>query len=95
VAGAIADLMPGARVVDSAEATAQSAHRLLAGTDALSCSNTRGRLHCYVSDNPQRFREIGGRFLGQPLREVTWVTPEQFFHEESHQLHNGVHARGG
>jgi glutamate racemase len=82
VGDAIAELMPNARVVDSADATARQAREMLAGQHALSSAAGRGKLRCYVSDNPQRFREIGGRFLGHPIRDVTWVTPEQFFSEE-------------
>ena len=81
VAGAVAELMPTATLVDSADATARAARDLLIREDALSSSTAGSRLHCYVSDNPQRFREVGGRFLGRPIRDVTWVTPEQFFHE--------------
>lgn len=81
VGDAIAEMMPAARVVDSADATARRACRLLGELDALASFEERGRLHCYVSDNPQRFREIGGRFLGRPIRDVTWVTPEQFFND--------------
>ena len=78
---AVAKLMPDAQVVDSADATARQARQMLAEADALSGVSGKGRLRCYVSDNPQRFREIGGRFLGHPIRDVTWVTPEQFFNE--------------
>ncbi|HOA75498.1 MAG TPA: glutamate racemase [Phycisphaerae bacterium] len=85
VAPAVADLMPAATVVDSADATAAAARTLLTEMNALTTRTGHGKLHCYVSDNPQRFREVGGRFLGQPIREVTWVSPEQFFHE--HTLH--------
>jgi glutamate racemase len=85
VAAAVGDLMPSCEVVDSADATAIAARAMLAEMDALSPHAGQGKLHCYVSDNPQRFREVGGRFLGQPIREVTWVSPEQFFHE--HTLH--------
>ncbi len=77
--------MPDSTVVDSADATARAVRGLLEDRDALSASRTRGRLRCYVSDNPQRFREVGGRFLGTPIRDVTWVTPEQFFHEPALQ----------
>lgn len=87
VGGAIAELMPDARVVDSADATARAARQMLSEQSALSSEPGRGRLRCYVSDNPQRFREVGGRFLGQPIRDVTWVTPEQFFNESL--LHAG------
>lgn len=82
VGGVIAELMPDARVVDSADATARQVRSVLGDLSALSGAPGRGRLRCYVSDNPQRFREIGGRFLGHPIRDVAWVTPEQFFNEE-------------
>ena len=79
VAEAVQKLMPQAHVVDSADATARTVKKLLTQQDALSPDHQAGRLRCYVSDNPQRFREVGGRFLGRPIRDVTWVTPEQFF----------------
>lgn len=85
VAAAVADLIPTAGVVDSADAVAMVARQTLTEANALSSRNDAGRLHCYVSDNPQRFREVGGRFLGRPIREVTWVSPEQFFHEHTLQ----------
>lgn len=84
VTEAIADLIPGAAIVDSADATARQVRQFLLSEDALSGSRVSGRLRCYVSDNPQRFREVGARFLGPAyggIRDVTWVTPEQFFNE--------------
>lgn len=81
VQSAVSGLMPDAQVVDSAASTARAVHRLLAADDALSSSSVRGRLRCYVSDNPQRFREVGSRFLGESICNVTWISPEQFFHE--------------
>lgn len=83
VAEAVAKLMPASRIVDSADATARAAKQLLTAMDALSTSRDPGRLRCYVSDNPQRFREVGGRFLGQPICEVAWISSEQFFHEDA------------
>jgi glutamate racemase len=89
VASAITERMPGATIVDSAEATARRVKQLLGTENALSDRLAGGRLRCYVSDNPLRFREIGGRFLGTSggLREVIWVTPEQFF--ENSMVHAG------
>lgn len=78
---AVSGLMPDAQIIDSAASTARAVHRRLADDDALSSSSARGRLRCYVSDNPQRFREVGGRFLGEPIRNVTLISPEHFFHE--------------
>lgn len=77
---AIAEVMgPDVRLVDSGEQTARVvAERLTAG-DALTDKTGPGGLYCYVSDNPQRFRELGQRFLDHPVVDVTWISPEQFF----------------
>jgi len=83
---AVDELMPDSVVVDSAHATARRARQLLMREDRLSTSQAVGRLQCYVSDNPARFREVGGRFLGRSLRNVTWISPEQFFNQE--ELHD-------
>ena len=38
-----------------------------------------GSFKCYLSDNPHRFQTVGSRFLGQPITDVVWVSPELFF----------------
>lgn len=93
VAPAIAELMPRAKVVDSAEATAQAAlswleeHDALAGPGAGTSvgvgAGAGADLQCFVSDNPARFGVVGSRFLGRQMRPAIWVTPEQFFNEHS------------
>jgi glutamate racemase len=90
VTEAIRKLMPQVRVVDSADATARAVKAQLADADALSASTQPGRLHCYVSDNPQRFRAVGERFLGYPIRDVTWITPEQFFEQAAPDPENAT-----
>jgi hypothetical protein len=35
-----------------------------------------GKLTCYVTDQGQRFERLAGRFLGQPVGQPVWVTPE-------------------
>lgn len=76
---AIAEFMgPDVTLVDSADATARQVTRCLGVNDALNERSRGGSLSCYVSDNPQRFREIGQRFLGEPIRDVTCVSPEEF-----------------
>jgi glutamate racemase len=69
---------PGIRLLDSGERTAQTVAARLRSGEALADRPTAGRLICYVSDNPQRFRELGQRFLDHPVVDVTWVPPEQF-----------------
>jgi glutamate racemase len=36
----------------------------------------KGRLTCYVTDQGQRFERLATRFLGQPVGQPVWVTPE-------------------
>jgi glutamate racemase len=75
---------PDVEMVDSAEQTAAEVARSLKSRDALSDRKEPGTLSCYVSDNPQRFREIGQRFLSHPIVDVTWVSPEEFLETKTH-----------
>lgn len=68
-------------LVDSAEAVARDVADVL-GREGLAATAGPGGMQCYVSDNPERFRSIGERFLGAALRDVTLVEPEEFFAAE-------------
>jgi glutamate racemase len=77
---AIAEVMgPKVKLVDSGEQTARVVAERLTASDSLTDKAEPGGLYCYVSDNPQRFRELGQRFLDHPVVDVTWISPEQFF----------------
>ena len=79
---AIAAVMgPEVALVDSAEAVADQVVTMIAA-DSASKEQTPGGIQCYVSDNPERFRAVGQRFMGSPLRDVTLVEPEDFFAAE-------------
>lgn len=69
---------PRVRLVDSGRQTAATVVERLTSADMLGASEGGG-LVCYVSDNPQRFRELGQRFLDHSIVDVTWVSPEQFY----------------
>ena len=73
---------PRILLVDSGEQTARAVAAKLKASRALADRSEAGRLSCYVSDNPQRFRELGQRFLDHPVVDVTWLSPEQFFAHE-------------
>lgn len=68
-------------IVDSAASTAARAAMLLKNMPAAfqpadSTSNDcviSGSLQFYVTDSPERFQQLGGMFLGQPVRDVTLV----------------------
>lgn len=74
---------PDTVLVDSAEQTAATVARALADRELLRDRQEPGVLTCFVSDNPQRFREIGQRFLGHPIVDVTWVSMEEFLGAET------------
>jgi glutamate racemase len=66
-------LGPGVRLVDSAETLASAAASLLATTGLLRETAGAGRLEFFLSDLPWTFKEIGARFLGRPIDDVSTV----------------------
>jgi glutamate racemase len=69
-----AALAPAIRVIDSAEATASQAARMLGGHSALS-RNPAQRCHCrfFATDSVTKFQRLGARFLGSAIHEVELV----------------------
>lgn len=65
-------------VVDSGREAAACVRDLLEAEGALSDTSSIGSMHCFVSDNPARFRRIGSRFLLRDLESVEFVEPEQY-----------------
>ena len=62
---------PGVRVIDSAEATAAEAARLVAASAADS-PQTPG-IRCFATDSVEKFERLGSRFLGLPVGHVELV----------------------
>jgi len=60
-------------LIDSAEATASAVAQLLDGLGIQNRSDMRPNLKFLVSDSPERFTEVGERFLGQRLGRVQRV----------------------
>ena len=69
---------PDVTLVDSAEAVAAEVALLLEAERLLAAAAT-GTMRFFVSDNPDRFRKVGCRFLGEEIGAVTLVPPEDFF----------------
>lgn len=62
------------KLVNSAEETAKEARELLSKLGlAASKSRKPEEIRFYVSDEPEQFRTLGERFLGQPLHSVAKV----------------------
>jgi glutamate racemase len=69
-----AAVAPAIKVIDSAEATASQAARLLAGHRGLyGASVAAGRCRFFATDSVAKFRRLGARFLGAPIDEVELV----------------------
>lgn len=86
---AIAEYLgPNVHIVDSGRETSLAVQRHLhaegagppAAAAALSGQRPAGRLRCYVSDNPQRFAQVGSRFLSETIDDVELVEPERYVH---------------
>ncbi len=62
------------RLVNSAEETSQEAKQMLASMDLLSTGKKKSaQVRFYVSDEPEPFRALGERFLGQSIQTVAKV----------------------
>lgn len=66
-------LGPSVRLVNSAEETAREAKRLLERLKLGRPPARASEMRFYVSDEPEQFRTLGERFLGQSIRAVAKV----------------------
>jgi len=66
-------LGPAIQLVDSAEAAAEEAARLLEAQELLDDRERGGEPHFYVTDSSQRFAEVGSRFLGTSMGRLEQV----------------------
>jgi glutamate racemase len=62
----------GMRVIDSAEATAGEAARLLGFSESGSSAG-QPRIRCFATDSVEKFERLGSRFLGLPVGKVELV----------------------
>jgi glutamate racemase len=69
-----AAVAPAIKVIDSAEATASQAARLLAGHHGVHAGlGAAGRCRFFATDSVAKFRRLGARFLGSAIGEVELV----------------------
>jgi glutamate racemase len=62
----------GMRVIDSAEATAATAARLLSGQETGILQPT-AQVRCFATDSVEKFERLGSRFLDRPVGNVELV----------------------
>ena len=63
---------PQVRIVDSAESTALAVAQQVKDSSPAKT----GSLRCFATDSVEKFRRLGGRFLGRPLNDVELVDIE-------------------
>ncbi len=68
-----AALGEGIELIDTAAAAVDEVARMLDGLGLRRDANAPGDHRFFLSDVPVRFREVGGRFLGQEIDDLTWV----------------------
>jgi glutamate racemase len=68
-------VLPGAKVIDSAEAVAQAAARLLNSNIALAEPGAAAgtEIRCFATDSVEKFERLGSRFLGRPVGHVELI----------------------
>jgi glutamate racemase len=64
---------PGTTWIDSGRVTARAVDRLLQGSLGYRTAGARGTLRVQLTDASSRLREVGSRFLEEPLGEVEVV----------------------
>ena len=57
-------------LIDSASVVATDAHKKLQYHKLLNQGVQKGTLHCYVTDLPMRFEELGNIFLGEEIKNL-------------------------
>jgi glutamate racemase len=62
----------GMRVIDSAEATAETAVRVFGLRKAEALTQT-AKIRCFATDSVEKFERLGSRFLNQPTGKVELV----------------------
>jgi glutamate racemase len=67
-----ASVPAGVRVIDSAEATADEAARLLAVSQDEPTAES-AKIRCFATDSVEKFERLGSRFLGLPVGKVELV----------------------
>jgi glutamate racemase len=70
----------GVELIDSARETAREVRALLQQSNSLADDAATGkrRHEFYVTDAPEKFREVGQRFLGEPIEHIEKVSLEVY-----------------
>ena len=74
------------KLVDSGIETARFVEKILEQNNLQNKANKKADDLFFVSDIPQKFEEIGSRFLGEPLKNILRVDFEEFLMSHSDEI---------
>jgi glutamate racemase len=78
---------PGISLIDSGQETAKVVKKMLENMDIGASENSEGTFRCFVSDIPNKFDEVGTRFLGEPVVNAERVDFDNFLMEKGEKIY--------
>ena len=74
-------------LIDSGQETAGVVQKMLENMDEDEKNDSHGSFKCFVSDIPNKFDEVGTRFLGEPVINAERVDFDNFLIEEGEKIY--------
>jgi glutamate racemase len=74
-------------LIDSGQETAKVVKLMLENMEMENKLNSVGKFECFVSDIPNKFEEVGTRFLGEPLVNAKRVDFDNFLIEKGEHIY--------
>jgi glutamate racemase len=78
---------PEVTLIDSGQETAKVVRNMLENMEIEANSNSDGGFKCFVSDIPDKFDEVGTRFLGRPVVNAERVNFDNFLIEKGEKIY--------
>jgi glutamate racemase len=77
-------------LIDSGQETAKVVKMMLENMKMEAKINSNGKFECFVSDIPNKFDEVGSRFLGKPLVNAKRVDFDNFLIEKGENIYTSL-----
>ena len=78
---------PEITLIDSGQETAKVVKKMLDNMEIAAINNSDGSFKCFVSDIPDKFDEVGTRFLGEPVINAERVDFDNFLIEKGEKIY--------
>jgi glutamate racemase len=78
---------PQITLIDSGQETAKVVRKMLENMNSTEINGSSGNFKCYVSDIPNKFDEVGTRFLGKPVVNAERVDFDTFLIEKGEKIY--------